>query len=112
MQSRPPKRLNNTEQKGAEISLRNPTRFPRPKEVGKIHTIFNQPIYRIMGDIKNEPFFMWLAPLGGDPTRRDPNKYCSYHREKGHMTEKCYTLKKHLEDLAKTGYLHRYISDG
>uniref|UniRef100_A0A2N9EZ93 Reverse transcriptase domain-containing protein n=1 Tax=Fagus sylvatica TaxID=28930 RepID=A0A2N9EZ93_FAGSY len=65
-----------------------------------------------MGDIKNEPFFMWPAPLGGDPTRRDPNKYCSYHREKGHMTEKCYTLKKHLEDLAKAGHLHRYISDG
>uniref|UniRef100_A0A2N9I550 Uncharacterized protein n=1 Tax=Fagus sylvatica TaxID=28930 RepID=A0A2N9I550_FAGSY len=65
-----------------------------------------------MGDIKNEPFFMWPAPLGGDPTRRDPNKYCSYHIEKGHMTEKCYTLKKHLEDLAKAGHLHRYISDG
>jgi hypothetical protein len=28
------------------------------------------------------------------------------------MTEKCYTLKKHLEDLAKAGHLHRYISDG
>uniref|UniRef100_A0A2N9I0I0 Uncharacterized protein n=1 Tax=Fagus sylvatica TaxID=28930 RepID=A0A2N9I0I0_FAGSY len=44
-----------------------------------------------MGDIKNEPFFMWPAPLGGDPTRRDPNKYY---------------------DLAKAGHLRRYISDG
>uniref|UniRef100_A0A2N9GE01 Integrase catalytic domain-containing protein n=1 Tax=Fagus sylvatica TaxID=28930 RepID=A0A2N9GE01_FAGSY len=52
------------------------------------------------------------AKKGRNPTRRDPNKYCSYHREKGHMTEKCYTLKKHLEDLAKAGHLHRYISDG
>jgi hypothetical protein len=111
-QNRPPRRPNNTEQKRAEIPPRNPTRFPRPKEASRIYTVFNQPIYRIMGDIKNEPFFMWPAPLGEDPTRRDPNKYCSYHREKGHMTEKCYTLKKHLEDLAKAGHLHRYISDG
>jgi hypothetical protein len=111
-QSRPPKGPNNTEQKRVEIPPRNPTRFPRPKEAGRIYTIFNQPIYRIMGDIKNEPFFMWPAPLGGDPMRRDPNKYCSYHKEKGHMTEKCYTLKKHLEDLAKAGHLHHYISDG
>uniref|UniRef100_A0A2N9ESA7 RNase H type-1 domain-containing protein n=1 Tax=Fagus sylvatica TaxID=28930 RepID=A0A2N9ESA7_FAGSY len=111
-QSRPPKGPNNTEQKRVEIPPRNSTCFPRPKEAGRIYTIFNQPIYRIMGDIKNEPFFMWPAPLGGDPMRRDPNKYCSYHKEKGHMTEKCYTLKKHLEDLAKAGHLHHYISDG
>uniref|UniRef100_A0A2N9H6C8 RNase H type-1 domain-containing protein n=1 Tax=Fagus sylvatica TaxID=28930 RepID=A0A2N9H6C8_FAGSY len=111
-QSRPQRRPNNTEQKRAEIPPRNPARFPRPKEAGGVYTVFNQPIYRIMGDIKNEPFFMWPAPLGGDPTRRDPNKYCSYHREKGHMTEKCFTLKKHLDDLAKAGHLRRYISDG
>jgi hypothetical protein len=74
--------------------------------------VFNLPIYHIMGDIKNEPFFIWPAPLGGDPSRRDPNKYCSYHREKGHMTEKCYMLKQHLEELAKAGHLHRYIGDG
>jgi hypothetical protein len=87
--------------------------FQDPKKQAEyIRFLTNQPIYRIMGDIKNEPFFMWPVPLGGDPTRRDPNKYCSYHREKGHMTEKCYTLKKHLEDLAKAGHLHRYISDG
>uniref|UniRef100_A0A2N9J139 Uncharacterized protein n=1 Tax=Fagus sylvatica TaxID=28930 RepID=A0A2N9J139_FAGSY len=28
------------------------------------------------------------------------------------MTEKCFTLKKHLDDLAKAGHLRRYISDG
>uniref|UniRef100_A0A2N9HH77 Uncharacterized protein n=1 Tax=Fagus sylvatica TaxID=28930 RepID=A0A2N9HH77_FAGSY len=84
-QSRPQRRPNNTEQKRAEIPPRNPARFPRPKEAGGVYT---------------------------DPTRRDPNKYCSYHREKGHMTEKCFTLKKHLDDLAKAGHLRRYISDG
>ena len=111
-QSRPSRKPANTEQKRAELPPRNPTRFPQPKELGRVYTVFNEPIYRIMSEIKNEPFFIWPAPLGEDPSRRDPNKYCSYHREKGHMTKRCYTLKQHLEELAKTGHLHRYISDG
>ena len=64
-----------------------------------------------MSEIKNEPFFIWPTPLGGDPSRRDPNKYCSYHRKNGHMTERCYTLKQHLEELAKAGHLHCYIGE-
>ena len=62
-QNRPPRRPNNTKQKRAEIPPRNPTRFPRPKEAGGVYTVFNQPIYRIMGDIKNEPFFIWRRTL-------------------------------------------------
>ena len=111
-QSRPSRKPANTEQKRAELPPRNPTRFPQPKELGRVYTVVNEPIYRIMSEIKNESFFIWPAPLGEDPSRRDPNKYCSYHREKGHMTKRCYTLKQHLEELAKTGHLHRYISDG
>ncbi len=84
-------------QKRAEVPPRNPTHFPRPKETGRIYMVFNKLIYRIMSEIKNEPFFMWPTPLGGDPSRRDPNKFCSYHRENGHMTERCYSLKQHLE---------------
>ena len=106
-QSRPSRKPANTEQKRAELPPRNPTRFPQPKELGRVYTVFNEPIYRIMSEIKNEPFFIWPAPLGEDPSRRDPNKYCSYHREKGHMTKRCYTLKQHLEELAKAGHLHR-----
>ena len=28
------------------------------------------------------------------------------------MTERCYSLKQHLEELAKEGHLHPYIGDG
>jgi hypothetical protein len=65
-----------------------------------------------MAEIKNEPFFSWPTLLGGDPSKRDPNKYCSYHREKGHMTERCYSLKHHLEELAMAGHLRQYLGDG
>jgi hypothetical protein len=62
--------------------------------------------------LKNEPFFLWPTPFGGDPSKRDLNKYCSYHREKGHMTERCYSLKQHLEELARAGHLRCYLGDG
>uniref|UniRef100_A0A2N9HIN5 Integrase catalytic domain-containing protein n=1 Tax=Fagus sylvatica TaxID=28930 RepID=A0A2N9HIN5_FAGSY len=108
-QNRPPRKIANMEPKRAELPPRNPTRFPRPRELGRVYMVFNEPVYRIMAAIKNEPFFIWPTPLGGDPSKKDPNKYCSYHREKGHMTERCYSLKQHLEELAKAGHLRRYI---
>uniref|UniRef100_A0A2N9HA42 Integrase catalytic domain-containing protein n=1 Tax=Fagus sylvatica TaxID=28930 RepID=A0A2N9HA42_FAGSY len=48
----------------------------------------------------------------GDPSKRDPNKYCSYHRDKGHMIERCYSLKQHLEELAKARHLRHYTGEG
>ena len=107
-----PRKPANVEQRKAELLAKNLTRLPRPRELGGIHTVFNESIYHIMAEIKNEPFFIWPTPLGGDPSKRDPNKYCSYHRDKGHMTERCYSLKQHLEELAKAGHLRRYIGDG
>ena len=59
-QSRPPipRKSANMEPRRAELPLKNPTRFPRPRELGGVHTIFNEPIYRIMAEIKSEPFFI------------------------------------------------------
>jgi hypothetical protein len=111
-QNRPQRRPANTEPKRAELPAKNPIQFPRPKDLGRVYMVFNEPIYRIMAAIKNEPFFIWPTPLGGDPSKSDPNKYCSYHQDKGHMTERCYSLKQHLEELAKEGHLCRYIGDG
>jgi hypothetical protein len=57
-QNRPPRKIANMEPKRAELPPRNPTRFPRPRELGRVYTVFNEPIYRIMAAIKNEPFFI------------------------------------------------------
>jgi hypothetical protein len=111
-QGRLPRKPANMEPRRAELPSKNPIRFSRPREVSGVHTVFNEPIYRIMAETKNEQFFVWPTPLGGDPSKRDPNKYCSYHRDKGHMTERCYSLKQHLEELAKAGHLRRYLGDG
>jgi hypothetical protein len=55
--------------------------------------------------------FLMANPLGWRSIKKRPYKYCSYHKEKGHMTERCYSLKQHLEQLAKAGHLPHYLRD-
>uniref|UniRef100_A0A2N9E335 Reverse transcriptase domain-containing protein n=1 Tax=Fagus sylvatica TaxID=28930 RepID=A0A2N9E335_FAGSY len=73
-------------------------------------TVFKEPIYKVMEKIKKEPFFVWPPKMLGNPALKDGNLYCSYHREKGHMTENCHLLKVHLEKLASEGHLDRFIN--
>uniref|UniRef100_A0A2N9GBG3 RNA-directed DNA polymerase n=1 Tax=Fagus sylvatica TaxID=28930 RepID=A0A2N9GBG3_FAGSY len=73
-------------------------------------TVFKEPIYKVMEKIKREPFFVWPPKMIGNPALKDGNLYCSYHRERGHMTENCHLLKVHLEKLASEGYLDQYVN--
>jgi hypothetical protein len=73
-------------------------------------TVFKEPIYKVMEKIKKEPFFVWPPKMLGNPALKDGNLYCSYHREKGHMTENCHLLKVHLEKLASEGHLDQFIN--
>ena len=49
--------------------------------------------------------------MGGDPSRRNQNLYCTYHRDKGHTTKQCRVLKDHLGQLVKVGYLKEFVVD-
>ena len=49
--------------------------------------------------------------MGGDPSRRNQNLYCTYHRDKGHTTEQCRVLKDHLGKLVKVRHLKDFLLD-
>ncbi|XP_028076156.1 uncharacterized protein LOC114278338 [Camellia sinensis] len=72
-------------------------------------TVFKEPIYRILEKIKREPFFVWPPKMLGYSTRRNQKLRCTYHQDKGHMTQNCKALKQHLEDLVAAGHLWDYI---
>ena len=74
-------------------------------QIGEVSVAFKEPVHKILDWIKNEPFFRWPNKMGGDPSRRNQNLYCTYHRDKGHTTEQCRVLKDHPEQLIKAGYL-------
>ena len=72
---------------------------------------FKEPIHKIVDQIKYEPYFQWLNRMGGNPSRRNQNLYCTYHRDKGHTTEQCRVLKDHLGKLVKAGHLKEFMLD-
>ena len=76
-------------------------------QMGEVNVVFKEPVHKIVDRIKNEPFFRWPNKMGGDPSRRNQNLYCTYHKDKGHTTEQ--VLKDHLGQLVKAEYLKEFI---
>ncbi|XP_075665862.1 uncharacterized protein LOC142635610 [Castanea sativa] len=81
---------------------------PGPAVEG-VNATFKEPVHCIIDRIKNEPYFRRPNRMVGDPSRRNQNLYCSYHRDKGHTTEQCRVLKDHLEQLVKAGHLKEFL---
>ena len=80
-------------------------------QIEGVNVAFKEPVHKILERIKNESFFRWSNKMGGDPSRRNQNLYCTYHRDKGHTTEQCQVLKDHLGQLVKAGYLKEFVVD-
>ena len=55
--------------------------------------------------------FKWPDLLRGDRSKRNQNKYCRYHKDIGHTTEECITLKDEIKKLIHRGYLQDYINN-
>lgn len=53
--------------------------------------------------------FRWPEPLKTDPTKRDRNKKCAYHKEQGHTMKQCRSLHYLVEKLVKVGHLKQYV---
>ncbi|GJW59789.1 reverse transcriptase domain-containing protein [Tanacetum coccineum] len=50
-------------------------------------------------------------PLIGTPKKQNLNKFCDYHRDKGHNTNDCYQLKKQIEESVASGKLAHLVKD-
>ena len=55
--------------------------------------------------------FKWPDPLLRDRSKRNQNKYYRFHKDIGHTTEECITMKDEIEKLICHGYLQDYIND-
>ena len=55
--------------------------------------------------------FKWLTPIQTDPYQRNKSLRCDYHRDHGHETDRCRSLKFMVEKLIKDGHLRRYIRE-
>ncbi|GJR52101.1 hypothetical protein Tco_1402622 [Tanacetum coccineum] len=50
-------------------------------------------------------------PMVGTPEKRNMNKFCDYHRDRGHNTNDCYHLKKQIEEAVASGRLAHLVKD-
>ena len=59
--------------------------------------------------IKDDPSLKWPKKMKGDPNKRNKNKYCRFHRDHGHDTDKCFDLKQQIENLIRQGKLRHFV---
>ncbi|GJV58729.1 reverse transcriptase domain-containing protein [Tanacetum coccineum] len=50
-------------------------------------------------------------PMVGTPEKRNMNKFCDYHQDRGHNTNDCYHLKKQIEEEVASGRLAHLVKD-
>ena len=50
--------------------------------------------------------FKWPNPLCGDCSKKNQNKYCRYHKDVGHTTKECITLKDEIKKLIRCKTMH------
>ncbi|GKE15164.1 hypothetical protein Tco_1422741 [Tanacetum coccineum] len=43
--------------------------------------------------------------------KRNSNKFCDFHNDKGHSTDECMQLKKQIEELVRAGKLSHLIKE-
>lgn len=53
--------------------------------------------------------FRWPEPLKADPTKRDHNRKCAYHKERKHTMEQCRSLHYLVKKLIRAGHLKQYV---
>ncbi|KAL0462503.1 UNVERIFIED_CONTAM: hypothetical protein Slati_0137900 [Sesamum latifolium] len=52
----------------------------------------------------------WPTKMKDNPKRLKSNKYCSFHRDRGHTTEECHHLRNEIEKLIQRGHLKEYTN--
>ena len=111
MVSRPPKahpnkRTTKTRVRSASKGSLKKRRSPPPQ-----FTPLNIAYDRLLPLIRDLLEFKWPPPVRTAPDQRNKSLRCEYHRDHGHETNHCQSLKFLVEKLIRDGHLGRYIRE-
>ena len=66
---------------------------------------------RFLPLIRDLPDFKWPLPMKAAPDQHNRSLRCDYHRDHGHETNHCQSLKFLVEKWIRAGHLRRYIRE-
>ena len=72
-------------------------------------TALNIAYDRLLLIIRDLPDFKWPPPMRAGPDQRNRSLLCDYHKDHGHETNHCQSLKFLVEKLIRAGNLRRYL---
>ncbi|XP_011102021.1 uncharacterized protein LOC105180059 [Sesamum indicum] len=77
------------------------------------YTLLNAPRGEILVVAEQQGLInQWPKKMKDNPKRFKSDKYCRFHRDRGHTTEECHHLKNEIEKLIQRGYLKEYVNQG
>jgi hypothetical protein len=74
-------------------------------------TPLNAKISEVLMEIKKDPAFREPQKIPGNPPYKNTGKYCDFHKQAGHYTEGCVTLRLLIEEFIKNGKLVRFLGE-
>ncbi|KAL0396360.1 UNVERIFIED_CONTAM: hypothetical protein Scaly_0084400 [Sesamum calycinum] len=90
-----------------ESNQRDRRRIP-PFDINR-YTPLSAPRAVILAVAEQQGIVQWLSRMRGNPKRMKSDKYCLFHKDRGHGTEDCFHLKDEIEKLIRRGYLKEYV---
>ena len=59
--------------------------------------------------VRNPTLFRTPPLMRTNPSRRNSNKYCYFHKDHEHDTSECFELKEQIKNLVRQGQLQEYV---
>ncbi|XP_020235536.1 uncharacterized protein LOC109815278 [Cajanus cajan] len=96
-----------------KVKVNNDSHFKKSTRASRggrydFYTPLNAPRVHILEEANNNNLLA-LPPPGNTPNNADTSKHCRYHRNHGHTTEECRTLRDRIEELIQAGHLGQYV---
>ncbi|KAL0426322.1 UNVERIFIED_CONTAM: hypothetical protein Slati_2807000 [Sesamum latifolium] len=80
-----------------------------PPEGFAKYTPLKAPRAAILAVAEQQGLVQWPRKMKDNPKRLKSDKYCRFHKDRGHNIEDCYHLKNEIEKLIQRGYLREYV---
>ena len=111
-QSSKPPTKGQSEQKESQSKNKKHSRDQSDKKREPLQfTPLNISYDRLLPLIQDHPDFKWPTPIQSDPAHHNQTLRCDYHRDHGHETNRCQSLKFLVEKLIRARHLKRYVRE-